>query len=542
MNSQSIEERFETRPDGKAAYSLNGMVATAHEMATRAGVAMLEKGGNAIDAAVAAAFALAVCEPQASGLGGQSMAVLHINNRTVTIDGSSRVPYRARCSKLGDHERFWGHRAATVPSTPAALGYMHLKFGSLPWDDILAPAIRLARQGYALTEMQCSLQARELDAFKKVEGRSGARAFLNDGAKPYKAGFNFAQPELAQVLELLADQGPRAFYLGPIAERIDEDMRANQGFIRADDLAQIPWPIERPCIKRNYRDVQVASMPPPGAGRDLLLVLMTLSNLPPEFLAKGTPESCHFLAETFRKAFLQRRQHPVEPNHYLQSPDRIMTNPDFARSMALSIKKHMDQDLPLIDPQAGGGETTHISVMDSKGNAVSLSQSIESIYGSKAAAAGLGFLYNNYLNTMDTMDPSHPYYLRPGAVPWSSVAPSIMFTDDKPWLAVGSPGSDRIYSSITQFLVHLVDGGKSLFAAMAMPRLHCSLGGIISLEAGRFDPRVIDHLTGLGYQIDRREDYAFYLGAITATIRCHTRPGFMGVAEVRRDGQAAGPA
>ena len=542
MNSRTIEDSFEVRPDGKAAYSLNGMVATAQEPATRAGVEMLERGGNAVDAAVAAAFALSVCEPQASGLGGQSMAVLHINGQTLAIDGSSRAPYRARCSKLGEHERFLGHRATTVPSTPAALGYMHLKFGRLPWENILVPAIALARQGYRLTEMQCSLQARELKIFQRVEGASGARAFLDRGTHPHKPGFNFIQSDLAQVLEILADQGPRAFYLGSIAERIDDDMRANRGFIRADDLAQIPWPIERPCIRRNYRDISVATMPPPGAGRDLLLVLMTLGNLPPELLARGAAESYHFLAETFRKAFLQRRQHPVGPNHYLQSPDRIMTNPEFARSMAQSIQEHMDRELPLADPPEGGGETTHISVMDREGNAVSLSQSIESIYGSKAAAAGLGFMYNNYLNTLDTMDPSHPYYLRPGAVPWSSVAPSIMFMDGRPWLAVGSPGSDRIYSAIAQFMVHLVDGGKSLFEAMAMPRLHCSLGGIISLEAGRFDPGVVEHLSRLGYQIDRREDFAFYLGAITAVMRCRTRKGFMGVAELRRDGRAQGPA
>jgi gamma-glutamyltranspeptidase/glutathione hydrolase len=541
MDSKKIENGFEARNDGKAAYALNGMVATARGLATRIGVGMLENGGNAVDAAVAAAFALSVCEPQASGLGGQGMAIIHMDGQTLAIDGSSRVPARALCLDLGGNDKFLGHRASTVPSTPAMLGYLHLKFGTLPWEEILAPAIKLAKKGFELTPMQCALQARELDLFKMVAGRSGAEAFLQDGEKPFKPGQVFMQHDLSQVLELLASDGPRAFYLGPIAERIDEDMRANQGFVRSEDLALIPWPVERPCVMRNFREIQVAAMPPPGAGRDLLLVLMALSNLPPEFLAKGTPASYHFLAETFRKAFLQRRQHPISPNHYLQWPDRIMTNPDFARSMAQSIKEHMDQKLPDTDPPPDGGETTHISVMDAKGNAVSLSQSIESIYGSKAAASGLGFMYNNYLNTLVNKDPSHPYYLRPGAVPWTTVAPSIMFLDGRPWLTVGSPGSERIYSSITQFMVHLVDGGRSMFEAMAMPRMHCSLGGIISLEAGRFDPKVVEHLESLGYEIDRREDHSFYLGAITSAMRCRTMPGFMGVAEIRRDGQAAGP-
>jgi gamma-glutamyltranspeptidase/glutathione hydrolase len=418
---------------------------------------------------------------------------------------------------------------------------MHLKFGILAWDEVLAPAVALARHGYALTEMQCRLQARELEAFLKVRPASGAEAFLKDGVQPYPKGYRFIQPDLAQVLELLSDQGPRAFYLGPVADRIDRDMRENRGFLRAEDLALIPWPIERPCVARHYREVHIATIPPPGAGRDLSLVMMVLNNLPSEFLSSGTPSSYHYLAETFRKVFLQRRQHPIGPNHYLQSSDRIMTNPEFARSLSESIQENVDPTLPLIDPAQSGGETTHISVMDAKDNVVSLSQSIESIYGSKVAAAGLGFLYNNYLNTLEIKDPSHPYYLRPGAVPWSSVAPAIMFLNGSPWLAVGSPGSDRIYSAMAQFLMHLVDGGCSLYEAMVRPRLHCSLGGVVSLEAGRFDPAIVQHLEKIGYQIDRREDYAFYLGAINAAMRCQTRPGFMGVAEKRRDGMAAGP-
>jgi gamma-glutamyltranspeptidase/glutathione hydrolase len=188
MDLKRTENSFESRPDGKSAYAEGGMVSTAHPEATRAGVAMLEKGGNAVDAAVAAAFALSVCEPQASGLGGQSMAVIHMHGRTLALDGSSRAPSRVLCTRLEGQEQFLGHRAATVPSTPAVLGYLHLKFGSLAWEEMLSPAIALARQGYELTLLQCSLQARELDAFLRVKGRSGAQAFLKDGQSPYEPG------------------------------------------------------------------------------------------------------------------------------------------------------------------------------------------------------------------------------------------------------------------------------------------------------------------------------------------------------------------
>jgi gamma-glutamyltranspeptidase/glutathione hydrolase len=277
-------------------------------------------------------------------------------------------------------------------------------------------------------------------------------------------------------------------------------------------------------------------MPPPGGGRELLLVLLMLNHYPPSVLTSGNPAVFHLWCETFRKAFLQRMQQPISPNYYLQSPDRTMTNPDFARTLVRSINAGGNIDLPHVASPNEGGETTHVAVMDAEDNVVSLSQSIESIYGAKAAAEGLGFMYNNYLNTLITVDPSHPYYLRPNAVPWSSVAPSIIFIKDKPWLAVGSPGSDRIYSTIAQFLSHIVDGNMSLYDAMSAPRLHCSLGGEVSIEAGRFDPSIVDYLSGLGYHLDRRKDYSFYLGAITAVMRCQSRPGYMGVAEIRRDG------
>jgi gamma-glutamyltranspeptidase/glutathione hydrolase len=354
-------------------------------------------------------------------------------------------------------------------------------------------------------------------------------------------GDRFVQPDLARLLEHLADHGPRAFYQGEIAQRIDEDMRANDGFLRADDLALIPWPIERRPLKRCYRDVTIMTLPPPAAGRTLLLVLLMLNHLPPRFLRDGSPESYHFLAETFRKAFLQRKDRPYDPNTYPQVNDKQMINRDFARALAQSIRDTIDPDLPLIEPPLDEGNTTHLSVMDVEGNAIGITQSIELAYGSRAAAEGLGFLYNNYMLALDTEKPSHPYYLRPNAIPWTSVAPAIVFYKNQPWLVVGSPGSERIFSTISQFLVHLVDGGSSTDEAMTSPRLHCSIGGKISIEADRFDSTVINYLEALGYKIHRREPYSFYLGAIHAAMKCQTRRGFQGVAEIRRDGTAGGP-
>ncbi|NIN73030.1 MAG: gamma-glutamyltransferase [Gemmatimonadetes bacterium] len=541
MRIRRVEGSFEATADGKCAAGARGAVASAFPEATTAGIEILAQGGNAVDAACAVGLALTVCEPQASGLGGQSTGLLHFNRKTMAIDGSSRVPSLAHRSRVDPEDCQLGYRAATVPSTPATYGWLHRSYGTLDWRTVLEPAIYLARNGYRITELQNSLLVRELENFKAVESRSGARYFLKPEDTPYAPGELFRQPELADVLEHVARYGADAFYQGEIAEQIDADMRANDGFLRNDDLALIPWPIERKPLARRYRGLLVKTMPPPGSGRTLLLVLMILSNLESRFLGRRTPNRYHFLAEAFRKAFMQRLDRPFDPATYPQIREKKMLSRDFARETALTIAEEVDVQLPLEDPVgAEVGETTHFSVMDSEGNAVSMTQSIELVYGSKVAADGLGFLYNNYMMALELDNPAHPYFLRPNAVPWSSAAPTIVFRKKEPWLVLGSPGSERINSTLGQVLVRVIDGSDSIGIAVNEPRFHCSIGGTMSLEAERFDPAVVNHLRRLGYKIKEREPLSFYLGCVQAVLKRQTGPGFEAVADVRRDGTAAG--
>jgi gamma-glutamyltranspeptidase/glutathione hydrolase len=536
-----VEESFQPTPDGKCAVASGGIVSSAFPEATAAGVETLALGGNAVDAACAVAFALSVCEPQASGIGGQAVGLLHLDGRTIAIDGSSRVPSLAHRSRIKLRQLRAGYRATTVPSLPAVYGWLHRQHGVLPWQTVLAPAIRLAREGYPITDLQRELQQRELEGFLALPSRSGARYFLRDGVEPYATGEVFKQPHLADLLETISRKGVEAFYSGDIAAQIDADMQEHDGLLRADDLALIPWPIERRPIQRRYRGLLVVSVPPPGAGRTLLLVLMMLGHLKSRFLAGRTPSRYHFMAETFRKAFLQRQDRPYDPNTYTQVREKSMLNRSFARELASSIAEGMDVALPLEEIAEAGTDTTHFSVMDGKGNVASMTQSIESVYGSKAAAAGLGFLYNTYMLDLETTNPAHPYYLRPSAVPWSTATPTIVFSQKEPWLALGSPGSERIFSSVSQFLVNVVDRSDDIGRAMLEPRFHCSIGGTLSLEAERFDPDVVQHLLSLGYKIDEREPYSFFLGCVQAVLKRQTGPGFQGVADLRRDGTAAGP-
>ncbi len=543
MKIEKIEGRFQPTEDGKCAVSKKGMVSTAFPQATEAGVQMLRMGGNAIDAACAAAFALSVCEPQASGIGGQSMAILHFQGKTIAIDGSSRVPSLAHIDRMDKKKhRFRGYKSTTVPSTPAVLGYLHFRYGKLDWREILQPAIQIAREGYAITELQHGLQKRELDKFLGMDSLSGAKYFLKEGKEPYAVGDTFVQQDLAGLLDHLAQHGVKAFYTGDVAKQIDEDMRFHEGFLRAEDLALTPWPIERKPIRRTYRKVKIFTSPPPGAGRTLLLVMQMLKNLPSKFLRNPSPKKYHFLAETIRKGLLNHKERPFDPNIYPQLPhDKKILSVDFARQLSASIRDGIDPALPLTELFSLSNDTTHLSVMDSEGNAIGITQSIELVYGAKVAARGLGFLYNNYMSSLDTSDPSHPYYLRPNAIPWSSVAPIIAFYKDKPWLVAGSPGSDRIFSAMGQFLSHIIDCDLPISEAMLKPRLHCSVGGKLSLEADRFDLDTIKYLEQVGYKLDRREPWSFYLGAVHGVLKAQTKDEFQGVAEIRRDGTAEGP-
>ncbi len=544
MKLEQVEGSFETSEDGRFGVAAGGMVASAFPEATFAGVRMLQEGGNAADAACAVGFALGVCEPQMSGVGGQTLGLLHFDGKTIAMDGSSRVPSLAHLSRLDGAGRETGYGAATVPSTVAALAWLHERHGRLPWKTILEPAVEVAREGYRIPGFQASLQARELTSFLSVPSRSGARYFLKDGERPYAEGDQFRQGDLSRLLEQLAKAGARDFYQGEIAAQIDADMRDNDGFLRRDDLALIPWPVVREPLERQFRSVTVAAMPPPGSGRTLLLLLLMLNHLESRVLPSLSGEAVHFIAETFRKALVQRAERPFDPNTYPQIRDKRMLSRSFAVGLASSIAEGIDPSLPR--DLAGAhldesGETTHFSVMDEEGNVASITQSIERAYGSKAAAEGLGFLYNNYMMALDVEDPGHPYYLRPNAVPWSSAASAIVFHDGRPWIAFGSPGSERIYTSMSQFLMHVVDDSASIADAVQRPRLHCSIGGTVSLEVSRFPADVVQRLERHGYTIDPCEAYSPALGCIQAALRCQTRPGFQGVADPRRNGTAAGP-
>ncbi len=516
------------------------MIATQSAEATRIGKEILQKDGNAVDAAVAAALALGVSEPQASGLGGQTMMLIGDRDGVLAIDGSSRSPSLAHADAISKQDRSLGYRATTVPSTPATLKYVHKHYGKLKWRDVVRPSAELAEQGYAITELQASLQKRELDNFKKVPSQSGFKYFLKDG-KPYKVGDIFRQPDLARCLKAIATKGVREFYQGSIAKQIDADMRANNGLVHYDDLVLTPWPIERKPVRAYFNGVRVYSMPPAGAGRTLVFALNMLKHFPKDYQIDNEKHLYHIMVQVIRKAFLDRDDRPHDPHFFAQhSSQSKMLNDKYAHECIKEIVENIDHRLlPVVDSEwETPGETTHLSVIDRHGLSVSLTQSIERVYGSKAAAEGLGFLYNNYMYDYEYEQPDHPYYVRPNRSPWATVAPTLLFNKKEPWMALGSPGSERIASTLLLFIYRVIVMKQPIDQAMRAPRIHCSLGGKVSLEAGRFSKEVLSYFKKQGYKLDKREDYAFLLGCVQAVIRRQSGEGFQAVADVRRDGTA----
>jgi gamma-glutamyltranspeptidase/glutathione hydrolase len=510
----------------RVAASKLGMVSTAHYRATEAGAQMLEQGGNAIDAAVAAAFALGVCEPQASGLGGQTMMMIYMadSDKVIALDGSSRAPSRTVVEDFSkEAPRLLGHSATTVPSTPATLAYALERFGTLELGRVLEPAISLAEEGYGITALQRRLQRRELKALKN---ENGGNSFLHEG-KAHPLASLFKQRVLAQTMRRLAEKGIEDFYTGEIAEAIHDDMHRHGGLLHKDDLAKIPYPIEREPISSRFSNMYIHTMPPPGAGRTLVEMLNILKRFPKMARNLDTPENALLLAEVIRRAQLDRRDRPYDPNFYPQVQDRRMTSAEYARLVSEQIQSRLK----------AGGETTHLSVADRNGNFVGLTQSIERVYGAKVIAPGLGFLYNNYMSAFEYGDISHPYYLRPNGVPWASVAPTIIFKGGKPWLVIGSPGSDRITSTILQVLLRLPS--QSPFDSVEAPRMHCAYDGRVSIEASHMRDDIPDLLRSHGFTIDIHEPMSFYLGCVQMVV-CQDDE-FIGVADPRRDGSAQGP-
>ncbi len=543
---------------GTLAVSDLGMVATGSPEATRAGVEILERGGNAIDAAVAAALALGVADADASGLGGATLALVHLaDGPTIAVDGSSRTPSFLDLEKLKEMKeagRNYGYETVAVPATLAALEHLRARYGTMSFAVLAAPAIEIAEQGYALSEIQIAWTEVYLD---NILAASTYMPFLamEDGRSIGRPGDRQCQPELAATLRRLARDGVASFYRGAIADQIEADVAANGGYLRKSDLAMYRVRELAP-VRGSYRGREVLSFPPPGGGAKLISMLRVLEGFPSAFLAADTTERHHAFIEAARIAHFDgdRGGGGGLPGALAGGPSG---GPEPGGTKAPTItagrtipRAELAPALPEHCVQSGES-TTQVSVIDREGNVVSLTQTLGRSFGAKVATPGLGFAYNSFLESFHVTDPSCPGFIAPRMPCPSDMAPTIVFEGGGPWVALGTPGSSRIPSILATVISNLVDRDLDLCEATAAPR--ALWGGIRRLrafvevagpvtagQAAELASWGHEELTVVSYPPVKRADIA-EMGGVNAVLWDHRTGAFLGVVDPRRGGLAEGP-
>lgn len=515
---------------GPSATSRGGMVVSGSAYATEAGRRMLARGGNAVDAAVAAAFALSVAEPTQSGLGGRTQMLIRTSRGTVHgIDGTTEVPsgYDPERAPQGEH----GHAAVGIPGTVAALARALAEHGTLPLEVVVGPALAWAREGIALPAGEASRLAEvapELDPGSEV-----ARLFLGGDGAPLPTGATLRQPELARVLEAVAAGGAGAFYRGEIARRIAEDMAANGGFVTEEDLAA--YRAEDSVVRAGtFHGAEILGSYLPASGVTIIEILQILQRVP--LAGADEREWAGAVVESLLAGFEDRElaeaMDPEAAADWLASDSlaerRSGEVAEKLRRLALASSSTDTEAVPALafDDGSEPSFTTHVSVADTFGNAVSLTQSLGPTLGARVATPGLGFLYASTLGG----------YLSgggPGYRPWSSQAPLIVAEDGRAFLVIGGAGARRILSALVTTLDRVLRSGEELGVAMDAPRLHPT-GRQVLVESGWTE---VEGLEALGFVLVPTE--RSYFARLNA-VRIRPDGSFEGVGEPRWPGSAAG--
>jgi gamma-glutamyltranspeptidase/glutathione hydrolase len=468
--------------------SRSGVVVANTREAAEAGASVLRGGGNAVDAAVATALALGVSEAEASGIGGSAWILIHTaGGRDVAIDGSASVPVGVRPSELQaqlDQGFEFGYKTVAAPGALAALAYALQRYGTRSFAAVAEPAIEIADSGYRLAPHEAGV----LGAFGwKLRSCPTLRdIFLTPSLESYGPEHTFCMDALATTMRRLARAGPGDFYAGTVADGIDADMHANGGFLRKSDLVAVR-PVERAPFRGRYRGLEVVSFPDPGGGAAVIEALQILDRFPREMLAAHTVDAMVVMIEAARIALYDLYAAPVGgPLATFR-----MLDPAWAARRAAQI--HPDRALRLdeileknlIPPRLEG--STHLSVLDGRGNAVAMSLTFNEEFGACVATPSLGFPYNATLAFYDLASPQAPLYPRPGTVLPNTMAPAFVLRDGSPWLVLGGPGSARITSTIVGTIVNLIDRGMKPAEAVSSPRV---------LWDGSRSPRVLIEMAG----------------------------------------------
>ena len=452
--------------------SRNGVVVANTREAAAAGARLLYQGGNAVDAAVAAALALGVSEAEASGIGGNAWILIHLaNGRDIAIDGSAAVPVGVRPEELQrqlDDGFEFGYKTVAAPGGLSALSEALRRYGTKSFAEVVAPAIEVAEFGFRLPPHEFGV----LGAYgwKLRSCRTLTDIFLTPSLDPWGPDHLFCMDELAATMRRLAQRGVREFYKGEIADAIDADMRANGGFLRKPDLVAVRS-VERSPLRGKYRGLEVVSFPPPAGGGAVIEALQMLENFPREALDTDSVDGMMIMLEAARIALYDLygswTRGPLAAVRMLDPRHAARRAAQIRPERALDVRQILGH--PLIPPRLEG--STHVSVVDAEGNAVAASMTFNEEFGACVATAGLGFPYNATLAFYESEIQGGPNYPRPGNPLPNTMAPTIVLRGGKPFMVLGGPGSARITSSIVNTIVNVVDRRMGAAEAVSEPRV-----------------------------------------------------------------------
>lgn len=478
---------------------------------------VLARGGNAVDAAVAVGFVLAVTYPEAGNLGGGGFMTLRVNGRNGFLDYRETAPaaatrdmYLDAAGNVAGDASLVGHRASGVPGTVAGLWAAHQRHGSLPWRELLQPAIRLARDGF---EPPAQLVERIAEFDAEVKGRTNfARHF---GAA--RSGARFRQPELAATLERIARRGAAEFYRGRTARLLVAEMRRGGGIISARDLAAYR-PVWREPLTARWRDYDVVSAPPPSSGGIALMQMLGMKDaLATQFngVPLNSPQYVHLVAEISKRVFADRAEYLGDPD-FVSVPVLALIDPAYVARRAAEVSSTAPSPTPDIRPGlAEPRHTTHYSILDAAGNAVSNTYTLNGSFGSGVVVEGAGFLLNNEMDDFSIRPGTPNLYgvvggtanaIAPGKRMLSSMTPTLLLRDGKVAMVVGTPGGSTIITSVFQAIVNIVDHGQTPAQAAAAPKFHHQLlppNRIVYSQCCVLDADTIRALQQRGYEVER---------------------------------------
>jgi len=510
-----------------------GMVASAHALASQAGLEMLKAGGNAVDAAVAAAFAIGVVEPNASGLGGEGMMVVYLadTKKAIAIDYRSAAPAAVDFpSGIPDT----GHAAVAIPGTVAGLTMALQKYGTMPLAKVLAPAIRLAEKGFVVSP---TLAGIVVDNFEAINKNEALARVVCPGGLPIEAGATLTNADLAGSLRKIAAGGADVFYRGSLAGAIVTEMAARGGRITRADLAAYQA-IEREPIHGRYRGYDIVSAPPPVGGVTLVEILQILENVD---LSKETPLSpryVHMVSEAMKRGFADFTANVGDPG-FVNVPVAQLLSKDYAARRAAEINPGR------MTPKVTAGEfkkpeppsTTSLSVVDARGNMVALTQTISDFFGAKVLIDGTGIILNNEMKNFGSRGPNA---LAPGKRMRTMIAPSILIKDGRTFATLGTPGAARIVSTMTLLVSNLVDFKMGIQEAIEAPRFYArDTDPDLSVEA-RMPAATIEALVKMGYSVKTLGEYDLFFGGAQGIVIDPKTSRRMGGADPRRDGAVVG--